>query len=88
MTRAQIRAEIRRRISELARALGQDASNLRDDDVIPVSGLLDSAALLELVVWCERRFDVAVKDGELTIDSFGTVTAMIDFVAERTDVSD
>jgi D-alanine--poly(phosphoribitol) ligase subunit 2 len=74
------RNEIRAKVLELARRRGIKASNLRDDEVIPETGLLDSAAIMELIVWLETRFDVVIDQGDLTIENFGTVDAMVGYV--------
>ncbi len=45
------RPQIHAKIVELARQLGKDGSGLRFDEEIPATGLLDSAAIMELIVW-------------------------------------
>ena len=39
----------------VATAQGVDASGLTDDEIIPATGLLDSMAILELLVWYEEN---------------------------------
>ena len=73
------KGRIRRKIAELASELGRSASELRDDQVIPQTGLLDSAALMVLIVWFEEEFGVSTENDELTIDNFGTVDLMVDY---------
>jgi len=77
---ASARNDIRSKVLELARRRGIKAANLRDDEVIPDTGLLDSAAIMELVVWLETRFDVEIDQADLTIEHFGTVDAMVEYV--------
>ena len=48
-----IRARIHANLTELAARLGIEATGLTDDELIPATGLLDSAAMLALVVWYE-----------------------------------
>jgi acyl carrier protein len=79
----ELKSEIRAKVIELARSRGIDASHLKDDDVIPQSGALDSAGILELIVWCETRFDVTLDDGDITLDNFGTIDAMAAYLAEK-----
>jgi hypothetical protein len=45
------RRQIPAKMVELARQLGRDASHLRFDEDIPATGLLDSAAIMELILW-------------------------------------
>ena len=42
---------IREKVVKLAAKRGVDASSLKDTDVIPESGVLDSVAILELIMW-------------------------------------
>lgn len=72
----QLRERIRARVAELAREIGNDASRLGDDDSIPQSGLLDSAGILGLIVWCEGEFDVALDLESISVDNFGTINRM------------
>lgn len=80
MQDAEARARIRDKIAQLARELGHDASGLGDDQLIPQTGLLDSAALMTLIVWYEGEFGVSTDDEELTVDNFGTVNLMVDYL--------
>jgi len=74
------RDRIRRKIMELAQALGRDGSKLGDDQLIPQSGLLDSASLMMLIVWYETEFGISTENEELTIDNFGTINLMVDYL--------
>ena len=58
--------------------MGRDAQNLRDDELIPRSGLLDSAGILSLIVWCEEEFGVELILEEINVDNFGSVNRMLD----------
>jgi acyl carrier protein len=75
-----IRNDIRAKVLDLARRRGVKAKDLRDDEVIPETGLLDSAAIMELIVWLETRFDLVVDQADLTVEQFGTVNAMAEYV--------
>ena len=75
--------DIRGKVLELARARGVRGGELRDDEVIPETGLLDSAAIMELIVWYETRFDLEIDQDDLTIENFGTVNAMVDYLSRR-----
>ena len=74
------RRDIRAKVIELARRLGAKPADLKDDEIIPETGLLDSAAIMELIVWFEMRFDVTIDQADLTIDNFGTINAMVDYL--------
>jgi D-alanine--poly(phosphoribitol) ligase subunit 2 len=83
MDRQEITSRIRAQVVELAKKLGNDASDLSDDDVIPATGLLDSAAILELVVWYDEAFDMRLKQEEINIDNLGSIASMVGYVLDR-----
>ena len=68
---------------ELADGLGEDASNINDEDIIPATGALDSAAILALIVWYEETYDFPLKQEEINIDNLGSINAMADFLLAR-----
>ncbi|MDX8129092.1 acyl carrier protein [Methylomonas sp. OY6] len=76
----QIKAAIRNKVIELAKALDMDASGVTDDDILPATGLLDSGAILELVVWFEASYDFRIKQEDMNIDNLGSINAMTDFL--------
>ena len=81
--RDEIRAALRAKVVELAKVLDMDASGVADDDVLPATGLLDSNAILELVVWFETTYDFPIKQEEINIDNLGSINAMADFLLSR-----
>jgi D-alanine--poly(phosphoribitol) ligase subunit 2 len=78
-----IKAAIRAKVIALAQALDIDARGLSDADIIPATGLLDSTAILELVVWYEQTYDFPLKQEEINIDNLGSIDAMTDFLLSR-----
>jgi acyl carrier protein len=83
MNVSDAKGRIRSKIVELARKLGRDASLLQDTDLIPQTHLLDSLSLAVLIVWYEEEFDVSTEQEELTIDNFGTINLMVDYLERR-----
>ena len=81
--RDEIKAALRAKVTELARALDMDASGITDDDILPATGLLDSNAILELVVWFETTYAFPIKQEEINIDNLGSINAMADFLLSR-----
>lgn len=75
-----IRQTIHAKIIELAKAEGRDARALGLDEEIPASGLLDSPALMELIIWCEGEFGMEIDQDQLTLDNFGAINAIAAFV--------
>ena len=78
---------IRNHIIEMADRRRIDARGLKDNDVIPETGVLDSAGILELVIWVEMTFGVTIDQSELTLDNFGTIDGMASYL-HRTKSSD
>jgi D-alanine--poly(phosphoribitol) ligase subunit 2 len=83
LDRAAVKAAIRAQVIELAKALRMDASGIGDDDIIPATGLLDSTAVLKLVVWYEQTFDLPLTQEEVNIDNLGSINAMTEFLLVR-----
>ena len=83
LDREAVKAAIRSQVIELARTLGMDASDISDDDIIPATGLLDSTAVLQLVVWYEQAYDLPLKQEEINIDNLGSINSMTEFLLAR-----
>ena len=83
MEKSEIKAKIRGKLAELAGELGNDAGRIQDDDIIPATGLVDSAGILGLVVWYENAFDMSLKQEEINIDNLGSIESMADYVLKR-----
>ena len=77
---ADVKRTIRSRIVELATRRRIDATDLRDSDVIPETGVLDSAGIMELVIWFEMTFGVTIGQSDLTVENFGTIDAMVNYL--------
>ena len=83
LDRDAIKAAIHNKIKELAENLGYTITELGNDDILPATGYLDSAAILELVVWYENAYDLALSQDEINIDNLGSVNAMTDYLLKR-----
>jgi len=83
MDKIEIKTRIRGKLAELAGELGNDASQIQDDEIIPATGLVDSAGILGLVVWYEKAFDMELKQEEINIDNLGSIESMADYVLKR-----
>jgi D-alanine--poly(phosphoribitol) ligase subunit 2 len=83
LNRDEIKAAVRAKVIELAKSLGMDAGDITDDDIIPATGYVDSAAILELMVWYEQKYQMPLAQEEINIDNLGSINAMADFVLRR-----
>jgi acyl carrier protein len=81
--RNDIIQRLRVRLNELAQGLGKNASGLSDTDIIPDADVVDSAGLLEFVVWYDDTFRLALEPEEMTVDNLGSLAAMADFAVAR-----
>lgn len=82
-----IEAAIKAKIVAIADTLGSDARDLGSDEVIPATGLIDSAGLLELIAWFEAAYGFSIPADELTIDNLGTLAAMAGYLRRRKGLS-
>lgn len=71
-----IEAAIKAKIVAIADQLGMDASDLGSEEIIPATGLIDSAGLLELIAWFEQSYAFKIPAEDLTIDHLGTLSSM------------
>jgi acyl carrier protein len=83
LDRDAIKAAIRSKVIELAKALNIDATGIGDDDIIPATGYLDSSAILELIVWYEQAYDFPLAQEDINIDNLGSIDAMTAFLLSR-----
>lgn len=83
MTQEQMQQQIRQKVIELAQELGNDASTLTNDQVIPLTGFLDSAAIMGLIAWYEMTFDLDIPQEDLTVANFGSVNQMVEYAMRR-----
>jgi D-alanine--poly(phosphoribitol) ligase subunit 2 len=74
---------IRSQVQKLAKALGRPVRDVGDDEVLPRTGLLDSAAILELILWVENEFDLEIEEEDLSPDNFGTIRKMAEYIEAR-----
>jgi acyl carrier protein len=77
---AEIKRTIREKVIALAARRGVDAHALKDGEVIPEAGVLDSVAILELIMWIEMTFDLAIAQSDLTLENFGSIDAIAGYL--------
>lgn len=83
LNKASIETEIKAKIIEIAAQTGDDASELKLDEIIPATGLIDSTGLLELIAWYEKTYEIPLAQEEINIDNLGTLTRMAEFVLRK-----
>jgi acyl carrier protein len=76
--REKIRAFILRNFLE-----GEAEDVLQDDVSLERSHIVDSAGVLDLILFIEETFDVVVENEEATPENFDTVDAVVAFVQRK-----
>lgn len=83
LDKLSIEATIKNKIIEIADTLGCDAKDLQPDEIIPATGLIDSAGLLELIAWYESYYDISISTSEFTVENLGTLSSMAEYLLQR-----
>lgn len=81
--RTAIIAALRRMLETLASNLGNDASGIGEDDIIPDTGVLDSAGIVEFVVTIDNAYDLGLDAEDMTVDNLGSLAAIAGFIEIR-----
>lgn len=75
----QIRVFIREELNPSVTSEIGNSMNLLD------AGILDSTAVVELVLWLEETFQLEIDPEALTPDNFATLDAMVAFIKSQRD---
>lgn len=62
---------------------GDSEVKLDPDQNLITGGLLDSVAILQLIVFIEEQFNVTVEDGEVLPDNFQSINLIKEFVERK-----
>jgi acyl carrier protein len=77
-----IRAELRQFIEQNFLYMRPDYRLDDHDDLLKI-GVIDSLGFVELVDEVQTRYGIEVQDSEITEENFGSVAALVGFVARR-----
>ncbi|GAF86113.1 unnamed protein product [marine sediment metagenome] len=71
----------------LKQFISEELLNTRDtidgDDNLLIDGMVDSIGMLRLVAFIEESYNLKVPYEDLTIENFGTVTVIADYLQRR-----
>jgi acyl carrier protein len=56
---------------------------IEDDENLLVTGVLDSLALMRLVMHLEDTYEIDIPPSEITLENFASLTAMIEYLENR-----
>jgi acyl carrier protein len=59
------------------------AADVNSDTALIESGLIDSMGVMELVEYLERSFGIEMDMDDMTVDRFGTITAIKQLITEK-----
>jgi acyl carrier protein len=74
---------IRGKVQQLARQLGRHTRPLGDDEIIPETGLLDSASILELILWVETEYDIEIDQADFNLENLGSIRRIVGYLESR-----
>lgn len=83
MNPSNVKSAIHNKVVEIAKGLGKDARKLGSHEIIPSTGLLDSAGLMELMMWFEVTYDLIIDQADMTIANFGSVDSMAAYLERQ-----
>ncbi len=63
--------------------VSESLPELKADSNLVVDGVLDSTALMQMVLWIEDEFGIAVDVEDMTPENFGTVRNMADYLRRK-----
>ena len=64
----------------LSRSMNIDTTNLKDDDHLFSSGLIDSFALLELITVIESTFSIRITPDNAVIENLDSITGIASLI--------
>jgi acyl carrier protein len=56
---------------------------IEDDENLLLNGVLDSLALMRLIMHLEDTYDVEIPPAEITLENFASLTAMTEYLENR-----
>ena len=83
MTDSELRDKIREKVRDLARARGVKMDAVPNNALLIDEGYLDSASVIELIVWIESLFDTELDFDQLTRENFGSIDHIVHFMKTR-----
>lgn len=60
-----------------------DTGDVEDDASLMGEGIVDSTGVLEVVVFLQERFGIAITEDEVVPESFDTINALAAFVEDK-----
>ncbi len=64
------------------------AEGFNDDYNLIDEGILDSLAIMNLIAWLEKQYAIEFDEGDIVLENFSSVNALLDFVQRKRAVSE
>ena len=66
----------------------KEPEGFSDDYNLIDEGILDSLAIMNLIAWLEKHFSIEFDEGDIVLENFSSVNALIDFVQQKYAVNE
>ncbi len=87
MVNMNIEKQIREYLTEEV-LFSDDSIEYSNDDSLLEAGVVDSVAVMEMILFVEETFNVEVADQEITPDNFDSVNRLANFIRSKMGSSD
>jgi acyl carrier protein len=64
-------------------AVDRDKKSLEPDEDLLGSGIIDSMAVMKLVLLLEETFDIEVEDEDIVPENFQTLNSLVEYVEQK-----
>ncbi len=61
----------------------KEPEGFNDDYNLIDEGILDSLAIMNLIAWLEKHFSIEFDEGDIVLENFNSVNALLDFVQKK-----
>ena len=73
----------RQQIRDFLQKMDNRIVNVKDDDSLLTTGIIDSLKMVELLTFIEKSYGIIVDDDELSPENFETVDSIIGFLGQK-----
>lgn len=67
---------------------GKEPEGFNDDYNLIDEGILDSLAIMNLIAWLEKHFSIEFDEGDIVLENFSSVNALLGFVQRKQTASE
>ena len=73
----------RKEIRDFLKKMDNRITNVKDDDSLLTTGIIDSLKMVELLAFIEKNYKITVDDDELSPENFETINSIIGFLEQK-----